>query len=173
MPLLWLGFDPWPGHFHMPWVRPNKQINKQAKQTPENLDPPSPFFSDHLFGTGAAEMCAWGRWRSDLWAVLRSVLTRRLIPAPSASSHLPTCLRWASDGRMLTGVRPRWRAGRRLRPVMGPQDSEEGEGAQVRHPGPKPSGSPGSPPPFLGKEPGHRAASGFWGQKREHERVLS
>ena len=20
--LLWRGFDPWPGNFHMPWVRP-------------------------------------------------------------------------------------------------------------------------------------------------------
>ena len=24
-PLLWQGFDPWPGNFHMPWVRRRKE----------------------------------------------------------------------------------------------------------------------------------------------------
>ena len=26
--LLWHGFDPWPGNFHMPWVQPAKKIHQ-------------------------------------------------------------------------------------------------------------------------------------------------
>ena len=26
--LLWFGFDPWPGNFHMPQMQPKKKINK-------------------------------------------------------------------------------------------------------------------------------------------------
>ena len=28
MPQLWLGFVPWPGNFHMPWVLPKKKKKK-------------------------------------------------------------------------------------------------------------------------------------------------
>ena len=27
--LLWHGFDPWPGNFHMPWARPGKKKKKR------------------------------------------------------------------------------------------------------------------------------------------------
>ena len=30
--LLWLGFDPWPGNFCMPWMWPIKQTNKENTQ---------------------------------------------------------------------------------------------------------------------------------------------
>ena len=29
--LLWYGFDPWPGNFHMPWVWPLKPQNLEVK----------------------------------------------------------------------------------------------------------------------------------------------
>ena len=28
LPLLWLGFDPWPRNFYMPWVRTKKKKKK-------------------------------------------------------------------------------------------------------------------------------------------------
>ena len=28
---LWLGFDPWPGNFHVPWVWPRKEKKKESK----------------------------------------------------------------------------------------------------------------------------------------------
>ena len=29
---MWLGFDTWPGNFHMPWVRPKKERGKKKKK---------------------------------------------------------------------------------------------------------------------------------------------
>ena len=31
--ILWHGFDPWPGNFHMPWVQPPKKTNKNLKKS--------------------------------------------------------------------------------------------------------------------------------------------
>ena len=29
--LLWHGFDPWPGNFHMPWAQPGKKKKRKEK----------------------------------------------------------------------------------------------------------------------------------------------
>ena len=29
---LWLGFDPWPRNFHVPWVQPKKKEKKKEKK---------------------------------------------------------------------------------------------------------------------------------------------
>ena len=36
--LQWLGFDPCPGNFHMPWVEPKKKQNPQTKTNLQTLN---------------------------------------------------------------------------------------------------------------------------------------
>ena len=35
--LLWYGFSPWPGNFHMPQAQPKKQTNKQTNKKSETI----------------------------------------------------------------------------------------------------------------------------------------
>ena len=52
--LLWLGFNPWPRNFHIPWVGQRKTIKKKKKKTKK--------WSSHCGTTRSA--ASWEPWNT-------------------------------------------------------------------------------------------------------------